>query len=78
MSWGKAMNDPMESNAVYIGFAKQNVSSGVRDLKAVARTDRSKVVLDCISTLLNSLDDSDFDLSDDKGEGYDKFDLERW
>lgn len=65
------MKDPMDSNAVYVGFTLSNVSFGLKTLKEFAYTDHAEIVIDCMQKLFESLSDLDFDTSDENDiEGY--------
>lgn len=63
------MNDPMDSNAVAVGFALSNIFTGINDLRYFACTDHAEIALDCMQALCESLSDIDFDTSDEY-EGY--------
>lgn len=65
------MNDPMDSNAFYVGMTRSSISHEIKSLKGFACTDHAEIVLDCIENLIDSLSDCDFDTSEDSDkEGY--------
>jgi hypothetical protein len=53
-----------DNNNIFIGSTLFSIKSDIGSLKALASTEKAKIILDCLMSLVKSLTDSDFE-----GEG---------